>query len=397
MKNKLTKISNNRLRCTYLMLFIYPLYNLITAFLFFKGVSINESLLMITMYFIVLIYGLYVIISSPIHKKSLVFIFFIYLFIIIMYFIADDRIKLEFSTTYMKIMYIYFIPLGVFIVSKVNNWEKIFIDKNYLFITDIIIILAFISKVVLNDKTDYMAFSYDLLPLWGIALISAIHYKHKFQWFISGIALLEAIIYGARGALIWYILCGILVFLIDAFYSLGDKRKFIRYIFITFFFIGVGMYVYLYLVPYLAETKLGRTSYILLRFNLGMLGESNARTDIFQICLNEIAKMGLNINGLYYDRLILPKGMYAHNIILESVLSLGWILGILFLFWIFSSILKSYTLQNNEGKIVTIFLTTVLFLRFFISGSIFGEGKFIIYISAIMSLNSICNRRETNE
>ena len=125
------------------------------------------------------------------------------------------------------------------------------------------------------------------------------------------------------------------------------------------------MYVYLYLVPYLAETKLGRTSYILLRFNLGMLGESNARTDIFQICLNEIAKMGLNINGLYYDRLILPKGMYAHNIILESVLSLGWILGILFLFWIFSSILKSYTLQNNEGKIVTIFLTTVLFLRFF--------------------------------
>lgn len=88
------------------------------------------------------------------------------------------------------------------------------------------------------------------------------------------------------------------------------------------------------ILPKLVNSNLVESSYVLKRISMGMLGESNAREQIIKSCLEAIYGMGLNINGLYYDRMILPNGLYSHNFILESLLSLGWIFGTCFLIWI---------------------------------------------------------------
>lgn len=147
-------------------------------------------------------------------------------------------------------------------------------------------------------------------------------------------------------------------------------------------------------LPSILKSQYAKSSYILTRLTMGSLSESNARERIMDTCIQNIKKMGLNINGLFYDRSILPNGMYSHNIFIEIFLSLGWVFGIVFLFFILKKMVRALNNQSLEGKIIWAYFMAVLFLRYFISGSIFGEGKFVIFISVMIAMSRYCTKSE---
>lgn len=380
------KLRQKRLNCVFLMLLIYPIYNLILVIKQKTGLSFLDNNLMVALYICVLVYAITVILRAPVFKRSFLIIFLIYISIFLLYIVSNPLVKSEFYSIYNWIMYLYFIPISVFVILRIDNWFDLFNNKKYVVISDIILLISFLSKVFFNDDTDYMAFAYDILPFTCIILICAVKYKQKIQWIFSLISLVALGIYGARGALLAFIICGVSIFLLDVYYSST------RTIFVNRIIMCTGIVVLLcigidFILPKLVNSSLVENSYVLKRISMGMLGESNAREQIIKSCLEAIYGMGLNINGLYYDRLILPNGLYSHNFVLESLLSLGWIIGTCFLIWIFKCLIKGFISQGQNGKCVFIFIVSSLFLRYFLSGSIFGEGKFILFMASLISIN----------
>lgn len=380
------KLRQKRLNCVFLMLLIYPIYNLILVIKQKTGLSFLDNNLMVALYICVLVYAITVILRAPVFKRSFLIIFLIYISIFLLYIVSNPLVKSEFYSIYNWIMYLYFIPISVFVILRIDNWFDLFNNKKYVVISDIILLISFLSKVFFNDDTDYMAFAYDILPFTCIILICAVKYKQKIQWIFSLISLVALGIYGARGALLAFIICGVSIFLLDVYYSST------RTIFVNRIIMCTGIVVLLcigidFILPKLVNSSLVENSYVLKRISMGMLGESNAREQIIKSCLEAIYGMGLNINGLYYDRLILPNGLYSHNFVLESLLSLGWIIGTCFLIWILKCLIKGFISQGQNGKCVFIFIVSSLFLRYFLSGSIFGEGKFILFMASLISIN----------
>lgn len=391
------KLEQRRLNCAFLMLLIYPIYNLLLVSKQYLGEVLSDNNLMILLYTVVLVYATLIILRAPVYKKSFIAIFLIYIAILLLYMVSDPLVKPEFYSTYNWIMYIYFIPVSVFVISRIRNWCELFTNKKYVIIADIILLISLLSKVLLNDGTDYMAYAYDILPFACIVLVCAVKYKQKIQWIFSLVSLIALGIYGARGALLAFLICGILISAVDIYYS-NSRQAFINRMFVC-----VGIIVLLIVgielvLSKLVNSNLVESSYVLRRISLGMLSESSARELIIKSCLEAIKGMGLNINGLYYDRVILPNGVYSHNFVLESLLSLGWFLGSSFIIWIFSCLIKGYIKQGQDGKCVFIFIVSALFVRYFLSGSIFSEGKFIVLMAVLISLNKyfIIDESETN-
>lgn len=63
----------------------------------------------------------------------------------------------------------------------------------------------------------------------------------------------------------------------------------------------------------------------------------------------------------------------------------------------FRCLINGFISQSQNGKCVFIFIVSSLFLRYFLSGSIFGEGKFILFMASLMSINKyhvLDNREE---
>jgi len=373
-----------RINCLFLMLIIYPVNNLLMALYEYMGIQQPNSL--IFLYFIVFLYGTTVVFRFSFTKKDLSILLFIYICYLFLYLCSEPEARIEFKSVYMKIVYFYFIPFSVILISHIENWEEYFTNKKYIYFADIMVIFTIISKLFLHDSTDYMIFSYDLLPLWGIVIVSALHYHNKKQWIFVMVIIIEALVFGSRGAFLWLVICGMLTYFVDFYYLIGNKKKFFNRLLSIPCILGIVVLAIVIFLPKLMESSLSSSSYILKRISMGNLGESKARIDIINICMDAIKDMGSDIHGLFYDRLIIPKGMYAHNIIIEAILCLGWVLGILFLFFVFYKTFKAFKSQTHQGKIVFSYFFSLLFLRYFISGSIFGEGKFIIFIAVMVSL-----------
>lgn len=62
-----------------------------------------------------------------------------------------------------------------------------------------VIISTFVAKYFFHNQTNYMTFSYQLLPIWLLFTISFIHKPNLFKLGVALCMLLEGVVYGARG------------------------------------------------------------------------------------------------------------------------------------------------------------------------------------------------------
>ncbi len=380
-----------RVNMLFLMLAILPINDIVSTILY--TFNVNMSRITIMLYFIVIVIGIFTLIRCPIYKSdilSLLIIFFIYTFL---YFVSTDYAKKEFFTTNMRIIYFYYIPFSIFFISHIKRWDILFTEKKFIVISDMILIISFLTRT-LNDTIDYMVFSYNILPLCGIIAVTIIKFENKRQIIFIILSIVELMLFGSRGALIWLLICGMLLYLSTFIRSFNSKKEFYKKIIsITLVFIA-SLFFITYIIPKAVQSSFGNTSYILRRIKGGNVTESEARLSIYKTSLEHIKNNGININGLFYDRTVLPKNMYAHNLVLESYLSFGLLFGTFILLAFIYMILRTIKKSHNIYSYATIYFITIFLLRYFVSGSAFSEGKFIIFIAFLYSI--ICNKQLSN-
>lgn len=378
------KVERNRDRISFLfmMLFIYPLNNLLNSIFEYKNITPPNIIIML--YILVILYGLYIIFKYSFTVNDMVTILYVYTAYIIIYMLSSDLGKIKMQSVYMNLMYFYFVPFSVLIISHIDDFSYI-VSKRLIVLSDIIVLVTIISKVFLNDSTYYMDFSYNLLPFWGLILISAIYFKHKNQYLFLILSFIEAIVFGSRGALLSLLILLLFTSLMVILHRGKDGNIYKKIVFLPISIIILYEFMKR-LVARLINSKFADKSYILLRLKIGNITESSARIDLLEKSIEEIKKMGLNINGLFYDITFLPNGMYTHNFIIETILSLGWVIGLIFIISIFRLIVKAYLNQSYFGRIIWLYFICVLFLKFFVSSSIFSDGKFIIFLAIMVSL-----------
>ena len=370
------------LTITYLLIVLLPIYDCIMYLL--SAIHINLPLRMLHLYLLVMVYMICILIKFGLPLYNSFAAIGILSFYGISYLWTTEQARVYFDNTDLTAVLIVFIPVTCLCTSRIKDWNKLFNNKYYCLITDIIIVISLLSKLSLYNDSDYMSFSYRLLPLWGLCFISAYYCGHKSQWIFLAVGLFEGLIFGARAPLFFIILLAFLSWVILS----GDdfRNRNYRHLLPVLIMFFVAIVFIAFILPAIMQSSLFNDSYILRRLQGSSLLESTGREHIYAICRKEIANMGLEVHGLFYDRTVLPNGMYAHNIVYEILLSFGWLLGIPLILFIVCFTIFTFIKQNVEGKIYVSFAVCSFFLRYLFSGSIFDETEFMIFIAILYSL-----------
>lgn len=290
--------------------------------------------------------------------------------------------------------YVFYIPLGAACVLRINNWDHFFEKFNIYAIIAIVISLLGLTFLNYGLYIGYMEFSYTIFP-FVIGLYLCIR-KIK-RWKIQNvvfffIGLIEMLSFGARAT----ILFSILFILTYEFFGYHSKKNSIKTKFVAGIVIVLVIFVFLNydaILNYLSNFYIFSNSRLIKMFMSDRLIDTTGRELLYDKCKEYIASMGLSINGPFGDRqfCLLINQPYPHNFFYEILMSFGWIIGIL----IFISLLLmclTILVNNSTEKDILIFSFFGFFSRYFISGSYIQEGRFWIFLFALISLFKISKK-----
>lgn len=361
--------------CTVLFLNVF-LNFLIPLVRVYFGFS-STSLLTIALYLIMLMYFIYIGYKFKVYNLFKLFIYFLIMFIFIINYLYFENARMYLISENMILIYVFFIPISIFFVSNIKNWNDLFeISRKYSKAAIILSTLVLILN--LNSELNYMEFSYGILPFICIMLIDCLE-SYKFSKLIYLVCgLLVLLLFSARSPLLFLIMLLIYWLLTN----LSKLKGFITTVVIISFILLV-IFNADSLFLYISNINSEMNSYVLSNLLNGDFFNSDTRIIIYEESKRIISNMGFHMYGLFGDR-NLTSGVYSHNIIYEVLISFGWILGSIFLFLIVFIILSAYFLEKNEKLILALFSFS-LFARYFISGSFVMEQMFYMYIAIAIS------------
>ncbi|HEM4130168.1 hypothetical protein [Streptococcus iners] len=379
----------------YVSIVIFPLNMLLSLLLQKIGFAFLAARSIYICYAVVYLLALVIFTRFGVSIKRLVVLYGIYFLYFILYLTADPFVKDIFSGVVMTMIYLYYLPYSILILSRIDDFSLLFSSKWIEYTNYFVICIAFIVKYVFNDVTNYMTYSYNLLPIWVLFTLNFIHRPTLIKAGIAVVMLLEGVIYGARGPLIWLAVGGILGLLLELIENKIIRRltlkKFSRFIFSVGIFAGIF---------FLVRQRLGTIeiegSYILSRLQQGDLGDSTGRVVMIDTALSYLKFMGGEINGLFFDRTIMPEKIYVHNFILETLLAFGWMLGGLVLVSLLFFVCKIFLMSNYINKKMVIFAVSSFFLKYFLSGSMYEGESFIIFVAILFAIYQQETSRKSN-
>ncbi|HEL2737741.1 TPA: hypothetical protein UDO34_000514 [Streptococcus suis] len=371
----------------YFSMAIYPISMVLN--LFFQ--SINFDLLagrsIYLGYGLVYLFAIIVFVKFGFSLKRLVALYFIYILYFIMYLTSPQSVKSVYTSTVMMMIYIYYLPYSVLILTRISDFSQLFSSKLIEYTNYVIIVSSFIAKYFFQNQTNYMTFSYQLLPIWMLFTFSFIRRPTLLKAGVALVMLLEGVIYGARGPLIWLVTGAVIYFIFLAF-----ENKFISKLSLkklSQIVLWLGLFIGIFSVARKSLPALNiENSYILNRLEQGSIGVSTGRNEMIDIAINYLKQMGGEINGLFFDRTLMPNNIYVHNFILETYLSFGWFIGTLILISLVFFIGKTFLYANKTNKIVLIFAVPAFFLKYFLTGSMYEGDSFIIMMALVCAIYS---------
>ena len=132
-------------------------------------------------------------------------------------------------------------------------------------------------------------------------------------------------------------------------------------------------------------------SHIARKILSGNILASSTRDVIYEEAIYQIKNMGLNVYGLFGDRIRLDTfghvggytTNYVHNIFLELLLSFGWIIGSICIIALMYRIVTRLFTKNNEYSTVVFALCCMFFLRLLVSSSFLIEGGFVLLLGVL--------------
>ncbi|HEM2825461.1 TPA: hypothetical protein U1Y72_001185 [Streptococcus suis] len=338
-------------------------------------------------YGLVYLFAIIVLVKFGFSLKRLVALYFIYVLYFMLYLTSPQSVKSIYSSTVMVMIYIYYLPYAVLILSRIGDFSQLFSSKLIECTNYVIIVSSFIAKYFFQNQTNYMTFSYQLLPIWMLFTFSFIRRPTLLKAGVALVMLLEGVIYGARGPLIWLVIGAVVYFIFLAFenkiISNLSLKKLLQIV------LWLGLFMGLFSVARKSLPALNiENSYILNRLEQGSIGVSTGRNEMIDIAINYLKQMGGEINGLFFDRTLMPDNIYVHNFILETYLSFGWFIGTLILISLVYFIGKTFLCANKTNKIVLIFAVPAFFLKYFLTGSMYEGDSFVILLALIYAINS---------
>ncbi|HFU4221294.1 TPA: hypothetical protein ACGO80_000111 [Streptococcus suis] len=371
----------------YFSMAIYPISMILN--LFFQ--SINFDLLagrsIYLGYGLVYLFAIIVLVKFGFSLKRLTALYCIYILYFILYLTSPQSVKSIYSSTVMVMIYIYYLPYAVLILSRIGDFSQLFSSKLIEYTNYVIIVSSFIAKYFFQNQTNYMTFSYQLLPIWMLFTFSFIRRPTLLKAGVALVMLLEGVIYGARGPLIWLVIGAVVYFIFLAF-----ENKFISNLSLkklSQIVLWLGLFTGIFSVARKSLPALNiENSYILNRLEQGNIGVSTGRNEMIDIAINYLKQMGGEINGLFFDRTLMPDNIYVHNFILETYLSFGWFIGTLILVSLVYFIGKTFLYSNNTNRKVIIFAISAFFLKYFLTGSMYEGDSFIIMMALVCAIYS---------
>ncbi|MBZ3764069.1 hypothetical protein COJ41_27450 [Bacillus thuringiensis] len=313
-----------------------------------------------------------------------VLVYFLILMVFLLNYMIFENSRLYLLETNMLLVYFFFIPIAIFVVSKINNWNvalSILCKFAYL-----AVLLSTMGIVLVGyvEHVSYMEFSYSLLPFIMI-LYCALRTKFTIINLVAFLAsFTNVLVFGARAPILY-----LLVFIVLYEFIKLRKGGIIPVIMcamavilslILFFFFSNEILTLLMKLEELTDSR------FLTKMLNNQLLESNTRNAIYDEARYALENMGFGMYGLFGDRLVVSS-VYVHNIFYEILLSFGYVFGTLFILLLIFIITKAIVFNKDTiSKVFALFFTAAFFLRFFVSGSFVIEGDFYLYIAAMLNI-----------
>lgn len=356
-----------------------------------------------TSYSTYLIYGIYLLYSTGIYinlgKKNRLGNIVVYESLIIITLLMNFSIfkqsQVYFQDNAITLLFelVIYIPLAIQMIY-ISDWDWfLFRAKKIAIITPMFSLLSFFVFKV-STLISYMEFSNMILP--GLFL-SWLYYRKgkKISWlFVSIVDFTLICAYGGRMSL----LSAVIYIIILEFVLNRDARMSTRRV--VFFLILAILSVFLYFCfddiigcIYL-NTSATQNSYIMSNILNRTFFESKTRDSIYEAAFKELGDMGLHINGLFGDRIVLDSygfsaghtTNYVHNIFLEILLSFGWILGGAFIIWLCMKLGMRLIKKTRESTtVVILFMFCLVFLRLLVSSSFLIDGRFLLLVALLVN------------
>ncbi|HEL2401483.1 TPA: hypothetical protein TZS69_000424 [Streptococcus suis] len=371
----------------YISMAIYP-FNILLSLLFQKiGASFIAARSIFICYALVYLLAIYILVKFGFSLKRLTVLYFIYILYFILFLTSPQSVKSVYTSTVMMMIYIYYLPYSVLILTRISDFRQLFTSKVIEYMNYLLIVGAFVSKYFFQNQTNYMTFSYQLLPIWMLFTFSFIRRPTLLKAGVALVMLLEGVIYGARGPLIWLVIGAVAYFIFLAF-----ENKFISNLSlkkVSQIVLWLGLFIGIFSVARKSLPTLNiENSYILNRLEQGNIGVSTGRNEMIDIAINYLKQMGGEINGLFFDRTLMPDNIYVHNFILETYLSFGWFIGTVILVSLAYFVGKTFLYSNNTNRKVIIFAISAFFLKYFLTGSMYEGDSFIIMMALVCAIYS---------
>ncbi|HEL9599201.1 TPA: hypothetical protein U0J99_001748 [Streptococcus suis] len=374
-------------RFFYFSMLIYPLSMIMTLALQRLGFDYLAGKSIYICYGLVYLFASFLLVRFGFSLKRLSTLYLIYVLYLVLFLTSDPSVRSVYTGVVMIMIYIYYLPYSVLILSRISDFSYLFSSKFIEYMNYFIIISTFVAKYFFHNQTNYMTFSYQLLPIWLLFTFSFIHKPNLFKLGVALFMLLEGVVYGARGPLIWLIAGAMAYIILEAV----DKKA-IRHLSLkTLIRFGVWLSIFAGIFS-IARKSLPtlniENSYILNRLEQGNIGVSTGRNTMIEIAVSYLKQMGGEINGLFFDRTLMPTSIYVHNFVLETYLSFGWFIGTLILISLAYFVGKIFLNSNLMNKKVIIFAVSAFFLKYFLTGSMYEGDSFVILLALVYAIYS---------
>ncbi|HFI2692358.1 TPA: hypothetical protein ACGO0Y_001456 [Streptococcus suis] len=370
----------------YFSMAIYPLSMMMNIIFQRLNIDLLTGRSIYIGYGLVYLFAIILLIKFGFSLKRLTALYFIYILYFILYWTSPQAVKSVYTGTVMVMIYIYYLPYAVLILSRISDFRLLFSSKLIEYTNYFIIVSSFIAKYFFQNQTNYMTFSYQLLPIWMLFTFSFLRQPTLLKAGVALVMLLEGVIYGARGPLIWLVIGAVAYFILVAFEkkiisNLSLKR-------LGRFLLWLGLFIGIFSVArkFLPALNI-ENSYILNRLEQGSIGVSTGRNEMLDIAIAYLKQMGGEINGMFFDRTLMPDNVYVHNFILETYLSFGWFMGTMILFAFVYFVVKTFLSADMSNKKVIVFAVSAFFLKYFLTGSMYEGDSFVILLALVYAIN----------
>ncbi|HFU4501421.1 TPA: hypothetical protein ACGPA6_000839 [Streptococcus suis] len=370
----------------YFSMAIYPLSMMMNIIFQRLNIDLLTGRSIYIGYGLVYLFAIILLIKFGFSLKRLTALYFIYILYFILYWTSPQAVKSVYTGTVMVMIYIYYLPYAVLILSRISDFRQLFSSKLIEYTNYFIIVSSFIAKYFFQNQTNYMTFSYQLLPIWMLFTFSFLRQPTLLKAGVALVMLLEGVIYGARGPLIWLVIGAVAYFILVAFekkiISNLSLKRLGRFLLWLGLFIGIFSMARKFLPALNIEN-----SYILNRLEQGSIGVSKGRNEMMDIAIAYLKQMGGEINGMFFDRTLMPNNIYVHNFILETYLSFGWFMGTMILFAFVYFVVKTFLSADMSNKKVIVFAVSAFFLKYFLTGSMYEGDSFVILLALVYAIN----------